>query len=133
MKMGSLRGRLQLWKVCSHAGSTHEATRVGRTAGELFFFYCRFLQRRGAKKVEFCCAVWGFLQSREWVPVVGVHKERPSRAAMAHQHKVKGPTASLSYHLSYPCELPRPATFKVSIDINGHCVVDWRKGSRGLV
>lgn len=47
--------------------------------------------------------------------------------------KVKGPTASLSYHLSYPCELPRPATFKVSIDINGHCVVDWRKGSRGLV
>lgn len=35
--MGSLRGRLQLWKVCSHAGSTHEATRVGRTAGELFF------------------------------------------------------------------------------------------------
>lgn len=63
--MGSLRGRLQLWKVCSHAGSTHEATRVGRTAGELFF-YCRFLQRRGAQKVEFCCAVWGFLQSREW-------------------------------------------------------------------
>lgn len=132
--MGSLRGRLQLWKVCSHAGSTHEATRVGRTAGELFFLLPLLAKAGSEKGGVLLCGV-GFSPIAGMVPVVGVQciMERPSRAAMAHQHKVKGPTASLSYHLSYPCELPRPATFKVSIDINGHCVVDWRKGSRGLV
>lgn len=59
------------WVGCRCGKFVHTlAAHTGRRAwdGRLanFFFTAAFFQRRGAKKVEFCCAVWGFLQSREW-------------------------------------------------------------------
>lgn len=64
-KMDSLRGRVggveSLFTRWQHTRGDARGTDGWRT-----FFLLPLLPKAGSEKVEFCYAVWGFLQSREW-------------------------------------------------------------------
>lgn len=108
-KMDSLRGRVggveSLFTRWQHTRGDARGTDGWRT-----FFFTAASSKGGERKGGVLLCGVGFSPIAGMVPVVGVQcieGQRPSRATMAHQHKTKGPTASLSYP-SYP-DRPLPA------------------------
>lgn len=107
------------WVGCRCGKFVHTlAAHTGRRAwdGRLANFFFTAASSKGGERKRWSFAVRGvgFSPIAGMVPVVGVQWSNASRDVRPVQQwststKFKGPTASLSYHLSYPCELPQPA------------------------